>query len=79
MGSMPSRAQARSRNDSAGTISTSIVATAAVGQQQLDGALGHHRRAGHGVDELAVPRAPRPGHELVDDLAVDVVERRPGS
>ena len=36
-------------------------ADAVVGQQELDGALGHHRRAGHGVDDRAVlDRGGRP-------------------
>ena len=68
-GSTPSRTQARSRNESAGTSST---ATRVVGQQQLDRALGHHRRAGHGVEHLAV--RGRRGDERVDDAGVHVLD-----
>ena len=56
-GSTPSRAQARSRNDSRGQ---DVDVDAAVGPEQLDGALGHQRRAGHGVEHLAVLGRRRP-------------------
>ena len=69
-GSTPRRAHARSRNDSDGTTST---LDARVGAQQLHGALGHERRTGHGVDDLAVLGGR--GDQSFDDRGVDVVER----
>ena len=70
-GSTPRRAHARSRNERAGSTSTS---TRGVGPtQQLDGALGDQRRAGHRVEHLAVLGGR--GDEVVDDRAVDLVER----
>ena len=56
-GSTPRRTQARSRNDSAGSTSTS---TRCVGEEQLDGVLGHERRAGHGVEHARRARRRRP-------------------
>ena len=68
-GSTARRAHARSRNDSAGSTST---VDPRVGDEQLDGALGHHRRAGHGVEHLAVLDGA--GHHRLDDGRVDVLE-----
>ena len=68
-GSMPSRAQARSRNDIAGSTSQSHPL---VGEQRAHRALEHERRAGHGVQHLAVLDGG--GDERLDDRRVDVVE-----
>ena len=68
-GSTASRAHARSRNDRAGSTSTSTRSSAT---QQLDGALGDDRRAGHRVEHLAVLGGG--GHQRLDDGGVDLVE-----
>ena len=66
---MPRRAHARSRNDIAG--STSHV-DPVVGAQRAHAALEHERRAGDGVQHLAVLGGG--GDEPLDDRGVDVVE-----
>ena len=68
-GSMPSRAQATSRNDSAGRTST---ATRSSARSSSTRALEHQRGARHGVQHLAVLDGRR--HQVVDDARVDVGE-----
>ena len=48
----------------------------AVGPQQVNGALGHRRRPGHGVDDGFGYRLDRRRHQRLDDPGVDLVERR---
>ena len=47
-----------------------------VGAQQLDGALGHERRSGHGVDDRLRRRVDRGRDQRLDDAGVHLVEGR---
>ena len=73
-GSTPSRAHARSTNDSAGTIVTDTRGSA---RQELDRPLGDERRTGHRIDDRARAvrlRVGSLGNHLLDDRRVHLVE-----
>ena len=70
---MPSATQARSRKERAGSGGH---LHPAVGPQQVDGALGHQGRPGHGVDDRFGRRLERGRHQRLHDPGVDLVERR---
>ena len=68
-GSTPRRAHARSRNDNAGTSSTSTRSSATSSSTVRSATTG---RAGHAVEHLTGLGGRR--HELLDDPGVDLVE-----